>query len=455
MLKINKKILEIVKSNYLYSSLYTLKNFLNHRFLFAKHLATPAHHYSYPQFNTQNQAFIINSSLGDKTSYTDAWLDANTKSNVAKAPYVIMLGLRGFPNVQGGVESHAEHLAPLLVKQGCKVEIVVRSRYQLPQYKSGWAGVKFTSLWAPKVKSLEAIVHTFLGVMYAAVKRPDILHIQAIGPALMTPLARLLGIRVIVTHHGPDYDRQKWSSFAKSILKCGEYVGMRFSNGRIVISNVIKSLVKEKHAVNTELILNGVDIPTLDISDEHINAFGLTKNRYILLVSRLVPEKRHIDLIHAFNKANIPNCKLVLVGSSDHPDVYVESLKQAASKNPDIVLTGFQQGDVLKSLYTHAGLFVLPSSHEGLSISLLEALSYGLPVLASDIQANTEIGLDSSAYFSLGDVEQLAVKLVENFARPATLYDKSSIRQWVSNQYNWSSVAEKTYKEYLRVIRSV
>jgi glycosyltransferase involved in cell wall biosynthesis len=454
VLRVDKKILEIAKSEYLYDALYTLKNFLFHRFLFAKSIGTFSNHTLSSQFNAHNQAFIIDSGLTDNSSYTDTWLNSDKKSQVAKAPYIIMLGLRGFPNVQGGIESHAEHLAPLLVKQGCKVEIVVRSRYQLPEYKSGWAGVKFTNLWAPKFKSLEAIVHTFFGVIYAAVKRPDILHIQAIGPALMTPLARLLGLKVIVTHHGPDYDRQKWSTIAKSVLKCGEYLGMRFSNGRIVISNVIKNLVKEKHTVNTELIYNGVDMPTLDISDEHINLFGLTKNRYILLVSRLVPEKRHIDLMHAFNLAKIPNCKLVLVGASDHPDVYVERLKQEASKNPDIVLTGFQRGDVLKSLYTHAGLFVLPSSHEGLSISLLEALSYGLPVLASDIQANTEVGLNSSAYFPLGDVEQLSFKLEEHFDKPASQYDRSSIRQWVSNQYNWNNVAEKTYKEYLRVIRS-
>jgi glycosyltransferase involved in cell wall biosynthesis len=435
------KILETLESTYLKNLLFTLKNVLINRTL-------------YTPLGPQNQAYIIDSGLSDKSSYADTWLHTDTRTRSKKSPYVMMLGLRGFPNVQGGVESHAEHLAPLLVKHGCKVEIVVRARYQPAEYKKSWSGVKFTNLWAPKTKSLEAIVHTFFGVIYAAVKRPDILHIQAIGPAIFTPLARMLGIKVVVTHHGPDYDRQKWSRFAKAVLKCGEFVGMRFSHGRIVISNVIRRLVKDKHAVNAELIQNGVEIPSLDVSDDHIAQFGLTKGRYILLVSRLVPEKRHLDLIRAFNLAQIQNCKLVLVGASDHPDAYVDAIKLEASKNSDIVLTGFQQGDVLKSLYAHAGLFVLPSSHEGLSISLLEALSYGLPVLASDIQANTEVGLDESAYFHLGDVEQLATKLAVSFSSMRPEHEKFRTRQWLSSQYDWSLVAEKTYNEYLRVIRS-
>ena len=407
-------------------------------------LATPAH---------SPQAFIVDSSISQHANYADSWAEFD-RIRAKKAPYIMMLGLRGFPNVQGGVESHVEHLTPLLVQLGCKLEVVVRSPYQPKTHQDAWQGVTFTRLWAPKTKMLEAIVHTFLGVLYAAIKRPDILHIQAIGPALMTPLARLLGLKVVVTHHGPDYDRQKWGGVAKTMLKMGEYAGMRLSSGRIVISNVIKTLVKEKHAMHAELIFNGVNVPNLDVTDAHLQLFGLKKHRYILLVSRLVPEKRHLDLINAFNRANIQDCKLVLVGCSDHPDAYVQTIQQAAIDNPNIVLTGFQKGDILKSLYTHAGLFVLPSSHEGLSISLLEALSFGLPVVASNIQANLEVALDDDSYFELGDVAELAQKLQKNMQSPMTDIDKTRVRQWIATQYNWGLVAEKTYKEYERVIQA-
>lgn len=366
---------------------------------------------------------------------------------------VMMLGLRGFPNVQGGVEKHAEELCPLLVALGCEVEVIVRSGYQPVSHGAQWKGVKFIRLWAPKHKSLEAIIHTFLGVFYAGWKRPDVLHIQAIGPALMVPLARLLGLKVVVTHHGPDYDRQKWGGFAKSMLELGEKLGMEWSQARIVISDVIRKLVQAKYGLDSQLIPNGVQIPALANSTTTLEKFGLQAGRYILLVSRLVPEKRHLDLIQSFMNADIQNWKLVLVGASDHPDDYVIQLKHVVRNTPNVVMTGYQSGDGLRELYSQAGFFVLPSSHEGLPIAMLEALSYGLPVLASDIPANLEVGLDAEHYFPLGDIDILAKKLQVFSLRQANAVERENLRAWVKSKYDWSEIASATLKVYSSVAR--
>jgi glycosyltransferase involved in cell wall biosynthesis len=126
---------------------------------------------------------------------------------------------------------------------------------------------------------------------------------------------------------------------------------------------------------------------------------------------------------------------------------------QVASENPNIVLTGFQKGDALRSLYTHAALFVLPSSHEGLSISLLEALSYGLPVIASDIPANLELGLDAESYFELGDVDKIASLIAQKTLQTMSAEKRMHLRAWVNTRYNWQTIAEKTFKEYRNVIK--
>lgn len=418
---------------------------------FFKYSSLPANdHYSHYAASENLAAFITEVGYHEKLNYSDRWQTDDIA--VARPVTVMMLGLRGFPDVQGGIETHAEHLTPMLVKLGCDLEVIVRSSYQQDSTGKIWCGVKFTKLWAPKSKGFEAVVHTFLGVMYAAIKRPDILHIHAIGPALMTPLARLLGLRVVVTHHGPDYNRQKWGFVARNILLLGEWLGMRFSNSRIVISNVIKDLVIAKHAMHSELIHNGVVLPNLDTTTVFLDQFDLTKNKYILHVSRLVPEKRHLDLIAAFNQANLPGYKLAIVGSADHPDDYINAVVNAAACNPNIVLTGFQTGDALRSLYTHAALFALPSSHEGLSISLLEALSYGLPVIASDIPANLELGLNSSSYFELGNVNQMADLFSQATAKPISTETRMHTRVWINTRYNWKQIAEKTFKEYKRVL---
>jgi glycosyltransferase involved in cell wall biosynthesis len=286
--------------------------------------------------------------------------------------------------------------------------------------------------------------------MYAGVKRPDILHIHAIGPAVVTPLARLIGLKVVVTHHGPDYDRDKWGSFARSVLRLGESVGMRFADARIAISKVIADLVWSKYRLDCDVVPNGVVPPELCSGTEHVAKFGLVPGRYFLQVGRMVPEKRQLDLIEAFKAATTANWKLVLVGALPS-DSYCEKLRAAAAAH-GVVLTGYLTGRPLNQLYTHAGAFVLPSSHEGLPIALLEALSYGLPVLASDIAANLEVGLDDSSYFPLGNINALAARLVRLADRPQDSAVRQDRQRWVAQKYNWDEIAVRTLAVYRRIV---
>lgn len=367
---------------------------------------------------------------------------------------IIVVGLRGIPNIAGGVETHVEHLCPLLVEMGCSIEVLGRSNALDKRAPTSWRGVQTKRLWAPRRPGLEAFVHTFLGVLYAAIKRPDLLHIHAIGPMTMTPLARLLGLRVIVTHHGADYEREKWDKFSRTVLRTGERLGVKYAHGCIVISEVIQQSVRRKYGQDTWLIHNGVEMPMSRATKGVLADLGLDEQRYVLHVSRLVPEKRQIDLIDAFELANLAGWKLALVGQIQAHERYSQQVTERARSSSNVVLAGYRSGVELQELYTHAGMFVLPSSHEGLPIALLEALSYGLPALASDIPANREIGLTASQYFPLGDTDALASKLQKHAAEPHDEIDRSRTREWVANRYNWRDIAHATFEVYKKAQRA-
>ncbi len=387
---------------------------------------------------------------GARARDADSWrIFPETDGQIMK---VFVLGLRGFPKVEGGVEKHAEHLYPLLAGSDCEIEVIVRREYH-PAGLESWRGVRFRSLWAPKTGGVEAFVHSFIGVLYAALKRPDILHIHAIGPAVMTPVARLFGLRVVVTHHGPDYDREKWGGGARALLRLGERWGMGFSTRNIVISRVIHDLVYEKHRRQSAIIPNGVELPGIPGATDVLGRFSLEAGRYVLIVSRLVPEKRHMDLIRAFADAGMTGWKLAIVGTIDPGNKYCQEILAAAEGSGGVVLTGFQSGDALSQLYAHAGVFVLPSSHEGLPIALLEALSYGIPVLASDIPANLEVGLPEAQYFRLGDVRGLAEKLGQVNEGGIEFDSPENVRENIRKNYNWGDIAEKTLAVYQEAMR--
>jgi glycosyltransferase involved in cell wall biosynthesis len=216
---------------------------------------------------------------------------------------VTMLGLRGFPNVQGGVESHAENLSFGLVELGCDVEVIIRSAYVPRASPRSWRNIKLVRIWSPRIKGVEAFLHTFLGVLRAAWTRPDILHIHAIGPALFTPLAPGFGLRVVVTHHVPNYENEKWGLPARSLLRLGEHAGMSFEHGRIGVSMALATRMEQAYRVPVRVIPNGIGKPQKMQSTAVLTDFGLVPNCYALTVARVDEQKRHLDLIEAFSRA--------------------------------------------------------------------------------------------------------------------------------------------------------
>lgn len=365
-----------------------------------------------------------------------------------RALRVTMLGMRGFPDVQGGVEKHAEKLSCALAELGCQVQAIVRSGYVAKRREATWRNIKLARIWAPRVAGLEAFIHTLLGVLRAAVERPDILHIHAIGPALFTPLARALGLRVVVTCHSLNYEHKKWGRVARSVLRLGEWAGMAFAHGRIVVSDGLAKYMRRTYRVAVSTIPNGIDEPPNVPSTAFVRSCGLTPTRYALTVARIDETKRQLDLIAAYARMRAPDWKLVLAGGADISGSYARAVAEAAHGTPGVVMLGHRGGAELAELYGHAGLFVLPSSHEGQPIAVLEAASFGLPVVLSDIPAHRELGLPRARYFKVGDIAALAEHLAAVFAAPTVEKLDLLERTRLVAAHDWRSIARRTLAVY-------
>jgi exopolysaccharide biosynthesis WecB/TagA/CpsF family protein len=387
---------------------------------------------------------------------------------------IAVLGTRGFPGVQGGIEKHCEQLYTRLAKNGCDITVFARKPYVSFDHCM-YKGVSVIAVDCTTNKYLEAVIHTFVCMVKARKLKPDILHIHGIGPSLYVPLARLLGFKIVITSHGPDYKRMKWPIWAKFCLRIGERIGSLYADEIITITKGIADDIKNMYRRNSNIIPNGVDRPIIVDSDESLKKFGLQKQKYVLTVGRFVPEKGFHDLIEAFNRQQTSNhrsqapahhsdrskytgqasrksqddkWKLVIVGSADHEDHYSRELKLKAKKNNCIILTGSLRGLPLEELYSHAGLFVLPSYYEGLSIVLLEAMSYGLSCVVSDITPNKYVGLSDDRYFKVGRVDLLEEKLKVFLNKPLKQEEKKEQIEMVAEKYSWDNIASETLKVY-------
>jgi glycosyltransferase involved in cell wall biosynthesis len=373
------------------------------------------------------------------------------EGNVRKLS-VMALGLRGVPNVPGGIEAHAAELYPRLQALGVDVTVLARRPHRPLDAPVKWRGINILWLPTPRLQGVEALLHTLLGVLYAGVHRPDVLHIHAIGPSLWVPLAKALGLRVIVTHHGQDYLREKWNRPARALLRLGERFAVSLADECIVISHEIRESVQLKFGRAAILVPNGVGDLKRGPENALLGKYGLSPQRYVIQVSRLVPEKRQHDLIAAFTEARLEGWKLVFVGGAQGSQRYADKLQKLYENNDAIVCTGFLSPPEVQQLLSHAGIFALPSSHEGLPIALLEAMKMGIPVLASDIPANLEVGLDAASYFPLGDTRALSERLCRLAA--ATPEERETIAKKMAvfcARYNWDTIANTT----LQIIETV
>ncbi|GHT76269.1 phosphonate ABC transporter substrate-binding protein [Bacteroidia bacterium] len=355
---------------------------------------------------------------------------------------IVVTGTRGIPHILGGIETHCEELFPRIAAKGYDVTIIRRKNYvqdQLTEYK----GVKLLDLPAPHKKAFEAIVHTLKAVHQAKKHRTDIVHIHAVGPALVVPYAKLLGLKVVFTHHGADYDRDKWGKAAKMMLRLGEKWGSKYADQVIVISEGIHTILKtEYNRTDAHVIYNGVPQPVFISDLDYLNSLNIQSRKYLFAMGRFVPEKNFHRLIQAFSSlSEKQDYQLVIAGDADFEDEYATGLKKLA-REKGVVLTGFIKGRKLQTLLNNAAAFVLPSSHEGLPIALLEAMSYRLPVLASDIPANLEVNLPCDNYFKTNNLGDLSAHLQQLISSG---YHEVS---YAMENYDWDVIAEQTAQVY-------
>lgn len=362
-----------------------------------------------------------------------------------------IIGQKGIVSVSGGVETYVEGLAVGLAKKGHDVYVYSRKEYAKNTKK--YKGVKIIALPSIKTKNLEAISHTFLACLDIVFRRNfDIVNFQAIGPSSLIWIVRLLKPRtkVVSSLRCKCYNHDKWSSFAKMYLKFGEFACSKFSNQTISSSKLLKKYAKDKYNADSIYIPNAVE-PKKNIKADTIKKkFGLKKNSYILVVSRLVAHKRIDSLITAFNHIRTDK-KLVIVGEGAYTDDYVELLKNMSRNNKNIIFTGFQKGKTLSELYSNAFLLVQPTESEGMSNVLLEAMAYNCNILMSDIPENLEVAGGIAHTFKVGSTKSLKNKL-RNIINNKLISNKKLAKNKLKQEYNWNVVVNSIENVYLEVL---
>jgi glycosyltransferase involved in cell wall biosynthesis len=356
---------------------------------------------------------------------------------------IAMIGSRGIPETYSGIETALKAMCPRLVDKGHEVTVYCRSYYRPPQK---YQGVRLASLPSINTKHLDTISHVSLCTLDSLFRDFDIIHFHALGPTLLAWLPRAEGRKVVATVQGLDWQRAKWGAVARKTLQLAEVTSVRLPHRTIVVSKVLKSYYEAMYGCSVTYIPNGVDMPRERPSPRLITKYGLQGNDYILFASRLVPEKGVHGLLEAYSTLDTSK-RLVIAGAGVHSEEYVASLTRMAG--PNVIFTGHVTGELLGELFANAYLYVLPSAMEGLSLSLLEAMSYALCVVTSDIPENREVVQDRGFTFSAGDWGSLS-HLLRDLLRSEDTVRQSGLRAraYVQEEYSWDTITERTDSLY-------
>lgn len=367
---------------------------------------------------------------------------------------IAMIGHKRVPSREGGIEIVVEELSLRLVNLGYNVTCYNRTGHHVSGKKydkkrlNNYKGIRLKNVFTIDKKGLAAVSASFFSSIYVAFGKYDIVHFHAEGPSFMCWLPKLFGRRVIVTIHGLDHQRAKWGKFARWYIMMGEKNAAKYADEIIVLSNDVKQYFKDKYDRKTVMIPNGVNKPCIKPVNVIKEKYALEKNKYILFLGRLVPEKGIKYLIEAFKSIKTDK-KLVIAGGSSDTNDFMHQLKNMANEDQRIIFTGFIDGEILEELYSNAYVYVLPSDLEGMPLSLLEAMSYGNCCLVSNISECKDVVEDKAVIFEKSNVEDLKNKLQKLIDNKSLVeYYKKTASEFICKKYNWDDVVKKTLEIY-------
>ncbi len=375
-----------------------------------------------------------------------------------------MVGQKGIPARYGGVETHVENIAVRLAARGHDVSVYCRRRLRpngdegaSPSSNGTYRGVHLLYRGSVNTKHFDAATHTLLSALEASCRhRFDVVHLHGIGPAAFAPLAGLFGRKVISTFHALDWRQVKWGPRAKSLLRRGEAMGARSSDGVIAVSRLMQVHIQSTHGVDATYISNGASLPTAAVSAAPLSQWGLSPGEYVLTVGRIIPDRDLETLLRSFAaiRDRHPRLRLAVVGSETPRTGYSEILERMAGER--VVFTGDVFGEALEALYAHSLVYALASRVEGLPITVCEAMAHARALVLSDIPENAEVGGDAARFFKCGDDKALTTalhSLIEDRAAREALGAVARAR--CEAHYNWEHIADQVESFYYRVLAAL
>ncbi len=365
---------------------------------------------------------------------------------------IVFIGGRDI-HILGGIENYMLNLTRELARMGHECIVWCESDHKEVKKIDGvtviyHSGPKSNLICKPWC-GLKATVKTLLKE-----KNVSIIHYNAWPPSIWCWIPRLFGVPSLMEGHGHGWQRTKYSPKQQKIMWLMEKFTAKINQHLIMCSEEQVAYFKKVYGRDSVCIPGAVDLPDLTTENDSdvMERYGLQSKKFFLYMGRLVQDKNPDYLIRAYKRAKVNGYKLVMAGANDAMPDYVEMLHKVGEGCADIIFTGAVYGKDKDRLLREAYCFCLPSTIEGLSIVMMEAASYKLPTIASNIGANIEFLGEDAVYVRPENEEDLVEALEFAVAHPERMLEfVDSNYNKICEKYTWNKVATK----YVNHIKSL
>lgn len=366
----------------------------------------------------------------------------------SKGLKISLVGSVGLPPKYGGWETFAAQIGPRLSRVLDVTVYCCARRYT--SRKRRFDGAKLVYIPILDANGFQSIFYDLFSMLHA-VKRSNAILVLGVSGAIFFPFIRLLShVKIITNIDGLEWKRAKWGYLPGLYLRISEYFAVKFSHKIISDNDGIRSYVKEKYGVDSELIEYGADhvdespLQESYLSNEVHLVFKKINGAFALSVCRIEPENNIDIILDAFSRT--AKCKLIIVGNWESSR-YSRMLRKRYSSTTNLILMdALYDNQALRFLRQNCKIYIHGHSVGGTNPSLLEAMQCSCPVIAYDCVFNRFTTENEALYF----VDERSLVLRLNSTSQA---DLASIGQRMGviarRRYTWASVGEK----YLRMIQ--
>ena len=366
---------------------------------------------------------------------------------------IAFIGGRTFHHPDG-IATFMYNLCTKLVEMGHEVIVYQESDHNGEEMVNGFKIVHQKSTNSAVYNKMGLGVKSTFNAIFKQ-QGVQLIHYNCGGPAFFASMwARLFGKKVVLQLHGLEFKRTKYSPFWRWVAKIYFDLYCRMHKNITVCSTEQKDYLKERFGKNSTVITGAVNLPETVGESNVLERFSIKANNYIVFMGRLVQDKNPDCLIRGFINSAHADKQLVICGCAAPGSTFEDELHEMAKECKNVIFTGAIFGDDKDVILRNAWAYCLPSTIEGLPISLLEAMSYGKVCIASDIPANREALGDNGIWVAKEKPEDIT-KALNNLY---THYDdlkrlgEANLKR-VLNDFSWESKATQ-YESFIKEVLS-